>query len=117
MRRGLVFFIGVAILGTGIWLIATDHARDMSCKASTNVLQNISATCQAIGWDYFLGFVAAAAGVIVILFCGLIKRHEPRGHLQGDRPTEYSLRMHSSRPPDQPLGAKRRRALFSEDLD
>lgn len=125
MRRGVVFGIGAAILGTGVWLIATEHARDAMCKASTGLFQGTSAACQSIGWDYFLGFVAAAVGVIVMLFTGLMKRHEARGHVHGDRVTDYSLRMHPSpnprripsRTPTPSRAARRRQAVFSEDVD
>lgn len=93
MRRRFVFALGAVILGTGVWLISHEHARDMACKASTNVLQPASSACQAIAWDYFAGVVVTAIGVIVLLFTVLMRRHELRYRGHRDRPTEISLRM------------------------
>jgi hypothetical protein len=99
VRRGFVFCIGAAIFGTGVWLIATEHSREAACKAATGLLPGVSATCQAIGWDYFAGFVAAAVGLIVVLFTGLMRRHELRYRGHPDKPTEFSLRKIGLRRP------------------
>jgi hypothetical protein len=102
VRRGFVFCIGAAIFGTGVWLIATEHSREAACKAATGVLPGISSSCQAIGWNYFAGFVAAAVGLIVVLFTGLMKQHELRYRGHPDRPTEFSLREIGLKRPGDP---------------
>jgi hypothetical protein len=85
--------IGLMILAAGIWLIATEHSREAACKAATGLLPGISTSCQAIGWNYFGGFVAASLGVIVLLFGALMKHHELRYRGHADKPTEFSFRL------------------------
>jgi hypothetical protein len=107
-----MFIVGASILGTGIWLIATEHSREMTCKA-TGLLPGASAPCQAIGWAYFLGFVVAAAGLIVVLFTGLMKRHEHRQYAHPERPTEMALRMGTDAT-ERSSPRRRRRAVPTE---
>lgn len=95
MRRGLVLFIGLAILATGIWMIATEHSRTAACNASFGTLGSLpgfSNSCQSVAWVYFGGFVATGLGLLVLLFAGLVKRHELRYRRPADKPTEFSLR-------------------------
>ncbi len=98
MRRGVVVLVGLAILGTGIWMIATEHTRNSACNSSIGALPGFSNSCQSVAWVYFGGFVATGLGVIVLLFAGLMKRHELRSRHRTDRPTEFSLRDVGSHP-------------------
>jgi hypothetical protein len=96
MRKGIVFLVGLMILAAGIWLIATEHSRQAACKATSGLLSVVSQSCQAIGWDYFGGFVAASLGVIVLLFTALMKHHELRYRGHPEKPTEFSFRLKST---------------------
>jgi len=92
MRRGVVFLIGLATLGTGIWLIASENSRNSLCNASSTHLLGISSSCQDVAWTYFAGFVIAGIGLVVLMFTRLMKRHELRYHARRESPTELSLR-------------------------
>jgi hypothetical protein len=94
MRRGVVFFFGLASIATGLWFIASEHSRTASCNASGGSLPGASPACQTIGWMYFAGFVIAGLGVMVLIFASLMKRHELRYHRQQHAAhSEIAIRM------------------------
>lgn len=97
VRRSVAFVIGLGILATGVWLIATEHSRTAACTALSGPFSSASTSCQTVGWMYFGGFVVAGIGLMVLLFATLLKRHElPYRRHRHEPATELSLRMRAS---------------------
>jgi hypothetical protein len=87
----VVFLLGLAVFGTGIWLLATEHSKTGGCTNAGGTLSGLSSSCQAIGWAYFAGFVVAGVGLVVLLFTRLMRRHERRYHPRPAGPPELSM--------------------------
>jgi hypothetical protein len=97
MRRRLAVVVGLAMLGGGAWLIATEHSRTMTCTAATNLVSGVANSCQDAAWLYLAGVVAIGFGLIVILFASLMRRHETRSQQQGRLPSDYTLQLRQAR--------------------
>jgi hypothetical protein len=102
MRRSVVFVIGLAALGTGLWLVASERTQNAACNANSSHLLGVSSSCQNVAWAYFLGFVVAGLGLIVLLFTRLMKRHELRYRGRRSSPTDLSLRLGDSQDAHSP---------------
>lgn len=101
MRRGITFVLGLAILGTGIWLIVTEHAKNTVCNTGNSQLPGITNSCQSIVWSYYLGFVLIGAGVVLLGFGLLMKAHERRRKPGPIKPPElaaYRAGVHRDSP-------------------
>ena len=77
MRRGLVALLGLATLGVGSWLIATQGTKNAACNASIG--KQMGPTCSRIVFSYFGGFGLIGAGVVILgISLGLMKRKNMR---------------------------------------
>jgi hypothetical protein len=81
------------MLGGGIWLIATEHSRTMSCTAATDLVSDVSSSCQNAAWIYLGGFVVIGFGLIVLVSASLMRRRESRIQQQQHLPSDYVLQL------------------------
>jgi hypothetical protein len=68
MGRRFVGFLGLLIMGVGIWLIAADASKNAECNSNPNIdLTALGASCQRIVFSFFGGVVLVAVGLLVLL--------------------------------------------------
>ncbi len=93
MRKASVWIAGLAFIGVGIWFIATEHTRTAACDATSGgALPHASNACQTVAWMYFLGFVLAGVGVLLLMSSTFVRRRDRR-YARTDPRSDVSIRM------------------------
>jgi len=81
MFRKLVMLISLAIIGAGLWIIKTEHAKDAACSVHSGhtTSPSFNASCSSIITAYFAGFAIALAGSLIFIFTiAVMKRRRRR---------------------------------------
>ncbi len=95
--------MGLAVVAVGIALITRTHAIDASCSAPSNPTLGIgvSTNCQHILNLYFLGFVLAIGGAVILLLVLVAMAKSDRA-ARRERARQARQRQRERRAPSDP---------------
>jgi phage shock protein PspC (stress-responsive transcriptional regulator) len=71
-----VSLLGLATLGVGIWLIATQGSKNTACNASLGKQLGMGPVCSRIVFSYFGGFGLIGAGVILLGIAAILMKRK-----------------------------------------
>jgi hypothetical protein len=115
MRRGLVALFGLATLGVGIWLIATQGSKNHACDASLGKQSGMGPACSHIVFSYFGGFCLIGMGVVILGISAVLMRRKSMRSKRGKILLEEERRQTTEVYPGQMTRLIGERHLNSQD--
>lgn len=81
MFRRFVLLVSLAIIGAGLWIIKTEHAKDAACSIHNGhtTSPSFNANCPSIITSYFAGFAIVLIGSLFFLFTIAVMKRRRRG--------------------------------------
>lgn len=81
MLRRIIIFVGLAIMGVGVWALIHERTQQAACPSTgASISQSgitVSGTCLSSVMSYFLGFVLIAGGLLVIAIAIMLMEKLP----------------------------------------
>jgi hypothetical protein len=80
MGKRLTAILGLALMGFGTWLIATEGTKNAACNGNTDQITGVGSYCQNVAFWYFGAFVLVAVGLFIVGFSFLLRKRESRSY-------------------------------------
>jgi hypothetical protein len=91
MGKRFTAILGLALMGFGTWLIATEGSKNAVCNGNSDQITGVGSYCQNVAFFYFGAFALVGIGLLIVGFSFLLRKRENRSHRR-------------KKPPEMPRG-------------